>query len=80
MHNDKSCCISSPTYLFFFLLRAAGSSSSLYSRGILEKGEKHMYSLQSHMGDRWAERSLRHSRALRCSEMEQNSLSPFISP
>lgn len=29
-----------PIYLFFFLLRAAGSSSSLYSRGILEKGEK----------------------------------------
>lgn len=28
---------SSPTYLFFLRLRAAGSSSSLYSRGILGK-------------------------------------------
>lgn len=80
MYIDESCCISFPTYLFFFLLRAAGSSSSLYSRGILERVKKHMYSLQSHMDDRWTEQSLRHCRTLRCSEMEQNSLSPLISP
>lgn len=39
MSEDKSHVIACPIYLFFFLLRAAGSSSSLYSRGILEKGE-----------------------------------------
>lgn len=49
MYNDKPCCISFRTYLFFFLLRAAGSSSSLYSRGILEKGKKtHVQSAEPH--------------------------------